>query len=83
MFEERTVSILAYNLEMMLAEKMEAVISRGVVNTRRRDYHGLYILQNQYLNVIDMEQFRRAFSATSVTRKSVRLMRERKRILQK
>ncbi len=34
MFEERSISILAYNLETVLAEKMETVISRGTLNTR-------------------------------------------------
>jgi predicted nucleotidyltransferase component of viral defense system len=33
MFEDRTISILAYNLETVLAEKLETVITRGVTNT--------------------------------------------------
>lgn len=82
MFEERTISILAYNLEMVLAEKLETVISRGVANTRTRDYYDLYILQNQYPNIIDMEQFQQAFSATSIKRNSIRLMQDGERILQ-
>ena len=65
MFEERTISVLAYNLETVLAEKMETVIARGVANTRLRDYYDLYILQNQYTHVINREQFKEAFLATS------------------
>jgi len=37
MFEERTISIWAYNLETVLAEKLETVITRGTANTRLRD----------------------------------------------
>lgn len=57
MFEERTISILAYNLEIVLAERMETVIARGVANTRMRDYYDLYVLQSEYTHTIDMEQF--------------------------
>lgn len=44
MFEDRTISILAYNLETVLAEKFETIITRGVVNTRMRDFYDIYIL---------------------------------------
>lgn len=82
MFEERMISILAYNLKTVLAEKMETVISRGVTNTRLRDYYDLYILQNQYFNTINMEQFQRAFTATSMKRNSIQLMQDGNDILQ-
>lgn len=81
MFEERTISILAYNLETVLAEKMETIISRGVANTRLRDYYDLYILQNEYTHMINMEQFKAAFLATSKKRNSVQLIDDGNRIL--
>ena len=81
MFEERTISILAYNLETVLAEKMETVIARGAANTRLRDYYDLYILQNEYTHVINMEQFKEAFLATSKKRNSIQLIAEGNRIL--
>ena len=34
----------AYNLETVLAEKIETILSRGVANTRPRDYYDIYIL---------------------------------------
>lgn len=37
MFEDRTISIYTYNVETVLAEKLETVISRGIANTRLRD----------------------------------------------
>lgn len=70
MFEDRTISVLAYNLETVLAEKLETVISRGSLNTRLRDYYDLYILQNKYTHVIDFNRLKEAFAATCQKRKS-------------
>ena len=44
MFENRSISILAYNTETILAEKLETVISRSTANTRLRDFYDLRIL---------------------------------------
>jgi predicted nucleotidyltransferase component of viral defense system len=38
LFEDRSISILAYNLETVLAEKLETILSRSTTNTRMRDY---------------------------------------------
>ena len=38
MFEQRSIKVLAYNLETVLAEKLETIVSRGDQNTRPRDY---------------------------------------------
>lgn len=44
LFEDRKIDILAYNLETIISEKFETVISRNVDNTRARDYYDLYII---------------------------------------
>lgn len=44
LLEDRSISVLAYNLETIMAEKFETVISRGDQNTRPRDYYDIYIL---------------------------------------
>lgn len=51
MFEERSIPILAYNLETVPAEKLETVISRGILNTRMRDYYDFirYKIRNSQL----------------------------------
>lgn len=46
MFEERTIPVLAYNLETVLAEKLETVLRRGTANTRLRDFYDLFLLHN-------------------------------------
>lgn len=53
LFEKRKIGILAYNLETILSEKFEGVISKGIGNTRARDYYDIYILiklQKQNIN---------------------------------
>ena len=48
MLEDRTIEVWAYNLDTVLAEKLETVISRNVTNTRMRDFYDIYILQKLY-----------------------------------
>ena len=64
MFEDRKIEILAYNIETLLAEKLETVVTRGIANTRSRDFYDIYILQNNGVSSIDSENFRLAVEAT-------------------
>ena len=50
MLEERSINVWAYNLETVLAEKLETMISRGITNTRMRDYYDIHILIKLYGN---------------------------------
>lgn len=47
MFENRTIPLLAYPPETVLAEKLETILSRGEANTRLRDFYDVYILQRE------------------------------------
>lgn len=51
MFEDRRINLCAYNIETVLAEKLETVLSRGILNTRLRDFYDLHILSNSELPV--------------------------------
>ena len=44
LFDERSISMWAYNLETIFAEKLETVISRGIASMRPRDLYDIYIL---------------------------------------
>ena len=48
MFEERAISVMAYNLNTIFSEKVEAVLSRNITGTRMRDYYDIYILVTLY-----------------------------------
>jgi predicted nucleotidyltransferase component of viral defense system len=43
-FEEGNIAILSYNVETILAEKIETILRRGELNTRPRDFYDVYIL---------------------------------------
>ena len=81
MFEERTIPVLAYNLETVLAEKMETVISRGILNTRMRDYYDLTVLNIVKSESINVSDLRKALEATSRKRGSYELMADWEHIL--
>ena len=43
-FDKTPIRILSYPVETILAEKLETIISRGVLSTRPRDFYDVYIL---------------------------------------
>jgi hypothetical protein len=43
-FEDRNLKIMTYNIESIIAEKFQTVISRGILNSRMKDYYDLYYL---------------------------------------
>ncbi len=68
MLENRSIDILAYNIETVLAEKMETIISRGILNTRMRDFYDLHILRILQSDNMDCSLLAEAFKATSAKR---------------
>ncbi len=82
MFEERTISIYTYNIETVLAEKLETVISRGTANTRLRDFYDLYILQQVRNISVDELKLKMALEATSRKRASYEIMLQGASILE-
>ena len=68
MFEDRTIQVKAYNLEMVLAEKFETIVTRGVANTRMRDYYDVYILTKLF--PYNEEYFKIALGKTTEFRHS-------------
>ncbi len=82
MFEERSIPLLAYNLETVLAEKMETIISRGTLNTRMRDYYDLMILNVVKSDAINYADLAKALEATSRKRNSYELLSDPKHVLE-
>ena len=81
LLEDRSISVLAYNLETIIAEKLETVISRGDQNTRSRDYYDIYILfKLQYSNV-KPDVLKAALSATTERRGSSAVIKEYRNIM--
>ena len=68
MLENRSIDIWAYNLETVLAEKLETVISRATTNTRMRDFYDLYILHQLYGRELIPANLHMALMATAKKR---------------
>ena len=45
-FDKETIRVWAYNIETILAEKVETILQRDELNTRPRDFYDVYILIN-------------------------------------
>ena len=71
MLEDRTIEVWAYNLETVLAEKLETVISRNVTNTRMRDFYDIYILQKLYGEQLSKDVLWEALVATAKKRETL------------
>jgi predicted nucleotidyltransferase component of viral defense system len=74
MFDERSISIMAYNLETILAEKLETVVSRGIANTRPRAFYDIFILWKPRGDEINLDTLKNALAKTSEKRGSARVM---------
>lgn len=81
LLEDRSISVLAYNLETIMAEKLETVISRGDQNTRPRDYYDIYILAKLQYSNINLDRLKEALSATTEKRGSSIVVKDYRRIM--
>ena len=68
MLEDRSIDIWAYNLETVLAEKLETIITRTTTNTRMRDFYDLHILSRLHGQSIVPADLRAALIATAKKR---------------
>lgn len=81
LLEDREISVLAYNLETVMAEKLETVVPRGDQNTRPRDYYDIYILDKLQYKNIEIGALKAALDATSEKRGSKKLLKDYKNII--
>ncbi|MBC3899991.1 nucleotidyl transferase AbiEii/AbiGii toxin family protein [Acetobacterium malicum] len=65
MLEERAIDIRAYNLETILAEKLETIIARNTTNTRMRDFYDIHSLLQLYGENMNPAVFNQALMATA------------------
>ena len=74
LFDEKDISVMAYTLETILAEKYETILRRGIGNTRARDFYDLHILFHLYRETINPAYFKIAVNHTAAKRGSSKLM---------
>lgn len=75
LLEDRTATLLSYNLETILAEKLQAILNRELLNTRMRDFYDIYVLFSMYENTINVDVLKEAFYATCKKRNSINLIK--------
>lgn len=69
-FDENVKIVLwGYNIETVMAEKVETILSRGVFTTRPRDFYDVYILATT--QKYDKKVFKEALKATAIHRGSM------------
>lgn len=76
MLEDRSIEVWAYNLETVLAEKLETVISRNVTNTRMRDFYDIHILKQLHGESLSASVLRDALAATATKRGTLEQMKD-------
>lgn len=67
-FEEGNIGVWAYNIETVLAEKVETILRRGELNTRPRDFYDVYILTKT--QTFDLLVFKEAIKSTAAHRET-------------
>lgn len=83
MLEDRKIQIWSYNVETIIAEKFEAIVKRGVLSTRIRDYYDVYMLINTQSKIIDKKTLKDAITLTAQHRGTSEIIKDWKKIVAK
>ena len=79
-FEDRTIMISSYNIETILAEKIETVLRRGVFNSRMKDFYIYYFL-TKLRKEIDINVLKEAMDNTFTKRDSFEYLNDYEQII--
>ena len=63
-FEEKKIPIMSYTLETILAEKFQTIVTRGLLNTRLKDFYDIYILINTKMDQLNKNNLIKAIQNT-------------------
>ena len=75
------IDIWSYNLETILAEKIETILSRGALSTRPRDRYVVFVLTQLNSELIDYDLLSQAIYRTAEKRGTIERIIEWKQIL--
>lgn len=76
LFENRSILINSYNIETILAEKIETVLRRGKYNSRMKDYYDIYLFLTKLKNDIDINILKEAINSTFTKRNSFEYLKD-------
>lgn len=80
-FEDRTIMISSYNIETILAEKIETVLRRGVFNSRMKDFYDIYYFLTKLRKEIDINVLKEAMDNTFTKRNSFEYLNDYEQII--
>ena len=81
LLEDRSISLWSYNLETILAEKLQTVLARGILNTRMRDFYDIRMLVDTYEDKVNKAVLKDAFAATCKKRETDHLQEQAEEII--
>lgn len=81
MLEDRVIQLYSYKVEKILAEKLQTIMVKEVLNTRMRDYYDIYIIMNLFESSINSSLIKEAYITTCKNRHSEFLIGDEGRII--
>lgn len=81
LLEDRSIKLWSYNLETILAEKLQTVLARGILNTRMRDFYDIRMLVDTYEDKVNKAVLKNAFAATCKKRGTDNLQEQAEEIV--
>ena len=81
LLEDRSISLWSYNLETILAEKLQTVLASGILNTRMRDFYDIRMLLDTYEDKVNKAVLKDAFAATCKKRGTDHLQEQAEEII--
>lgn len=82
LFENKKIYIESYNIESILAEKIETILRRGKYNARMKDYYDIYFFLSKLKSEINVNIFKRALENTIMQRDSSEYLKDYQKILE-
>ena len=70
LISNETIAFRAYNLETVVAEKLQTILFRGLLNSRCKDYYDIYIIHQLQWRKISIPNLRKSFETTCQYRKT-------------
>ena len=80
-FENKKIYIDTYNIETILAEKIETILHRGKYNARMKDFYDVYFFLTKLKNDINLEIFKQALNNTLTNREAFKYYKDYVQIL--
>lgn len=80
LFESKKIFINSYNIETILAEKIETVLRRTLYNARMKDFYDIYIFLSNMKDEININDFKIAFKNTLINRNSLEYFKDYNKI---